>query len=452
MKTETGLKSPGPEAERRFRIGLANRGKRGIMIKKRLFCLMAFLLVVLPLAAGGIMDSLGKSEGEGEPTIQELYGELAEDLPVVGFLKPLPLPGGDGDLMGRLLRDVTESMVYRGSLKPASLEEWYSLAYKEAPPRDILEINEAVVEAEIPLDYTASINLTPFDKGYLFRLAFYVPGKPDRTVYVYRILENLEEEWNKRLPGMLDELDNRLGKRNYSHVCDRIYIEPFDLHFFDYFELENGDFTFTELPFFTLDGRDYRKGDDLFSEWLGLRLHLSGYFPVVIHDLRGRVAAESTRRPGCTWGIRGEVRISQVLSVLRLSVYNYPRQETVEVYDIPFRGLDMASVASLLDKTLPYVMDRILSNEARRSMTVISPDFSHKEGSQIYTEWGYQGPGEFIGAYPARVGINRYLVVKDDFSPVDMSGFNEALLVGPDGTVFSTFVDKEIHYVEKLLE
>ncbi|MDC7220321.1 MAG: hypothetical protein PQJ59_10290 [Spirochaetales bacterium] len=408
-----------------------------------LFFMMSFFLY-----GGGILE--GKEEEE-VPTVQELYEEMDEALPVVGFYAPQFRVGVDEEEAERIFLDITETLVHRGTFKPGNLEEWMAAEYASQSPPGIIELNQAVERAQISLDYTASVNILPFKNQYLFRMAFYKPGRPHRTVYVYRILNNLENDWDKNRDGILDELDYRLAHNDGTFLSDTIYVEPFKVRFFDYYELKNREYAFTELPFLTMDGRDYRLGDDLFSEWLGLRLHLSGYFPVVIHDMDERVEG-TDRPPECTWGIKGEVRVSKVFSILKLTVYNYPRQEVVGEYDFPFDSLRIKDVSKVIDSMIPFIMDRVLSNEVRRNMITVDPKFKFKHGTQVYRESGYQGPLNLIGCYPVEIGMNRFLVEKDNFRPYDLSGFNETLLVSPTGEVFHSYTKKEVNYGEKLFE
>ncbi|MBN2627500.1 MAG: hypothetical protein JXA95_12605 [Spirochaetales bacterium] len=355
--------------------------------------------------------------------------------------------------MKRLYSSLTEAMVLHGTMKPASLADWFYGEYEGSRPGDILEVNDRLLSLEMPLTYTMTWNLIPFRTGYMYRLACYLPGKNTRSVYLYRLLADLDEDWERRLPGILAELDYRLAGKRGTYLSDPLFVESFTVQYYNYYELSSGDYSFTEMPFIILEKKDYHRDDDLFSEWLALRLHLSGIFPVVMDD-QPHLTKEGDGHPSfCTWGIKGQVKISEVFSLLRVDIFNYRRQETVGSYDFPFEGQDMAAVSALIESVLPFIYDRILSNEVKRDLVLFKPDFHQPlESTAIYTKEGYQGPRDLVTLFPARLGLNRFLVQEDQFLPVDLSGFNEAHLVGPGGEVFGVYTEREIRYAEKLFE
>jgi hypothetical protein len=412
---------------------------------KKLF-IFTLLGIGLFLYAGGVEEVL---EEEEPLVLQDIYAEMDPSLPVVGFFPPQFRSSVSEEQAVDLVEDITASLVLRGTMKPGSLNEWMDIKYDKKAPGNILELNEMVQKAKLPLDYTALVKVFPFGRDYLFRLALYTPGKPEETLYVYRIFHTFKKEWQEQLPSILNELDYRLSHRTEQFSSDTIYLEPFKLHYFDYYELKCGEYVFTEIPFITMDDMDYWQDDDIFSEWLGLRLHLSGFFPVVIHDFEQSLEEEKVSRKGCTWGIQGDISISEKMSVLRLSIYNYRLQEKVAEYKFPFNGIEQEEVSSVIDRSLPFILDCILSNEMKQVITLISPEF---KGGDVYRESGYQGPSNLISSYPVKVGLNRFLVESEGDIPLDLSGYNQLFLVNPEGEIYHTFLDEEIHYGEKLFD
>jgi hypothetical protein len=271
------------------------------------------------------------------------------------------------------------------------------------------------------------------------------------------------------LPDMMHELYDRLENSSRILIDKMLYIEPFTLKFYQYYELQSGEFSFTELPFISMDGIDFRPGDDIFSPWLGMRIHQSGLFPVLIHDLNSLVKPDLDKRYGCSWGLTGELRVSSVMSVLRLQVYDYKRKVTLSSFDIPFKGMDSSAIASLIDSSLPFILDSILSEEEKGRICIVDPDFKIS-GDRIYSDHGYLGPFGTIKSFPLLLGLNRFLVVEDSvplnkrlkfkekklmkypvFIP-DFESFNTAVLIGPGGLTHETYTEKDILYAEQLFQ
>lgn len=433
--------------------------------------MILWLLIGTPLFSFGIFDK-GDDEApepEAKPTAQEIYDGMDESLPGIGFFTP-ELQGNVTEEEGAYVYEsLCKAFVAAGEFKPYSLNEWYTDEFGSRRARDILEVRYEINKQDFPLRYFGTLNICRLADKYLVQLGVYTPRRTEDLIYIYRVLDDLQSDWDYMLPDILNELDYRLKSEETALTAGTLFVEPFTIRYYQYYELNGGEYSFTELPFLSIDGEDFHSGDDMFSRWLGLRLHLSGIFPVVIHDLKSRVREGEAIRYGCTRGLRGEVRISEVMSVLRLQVYDYKRREIVSVFDLPFHGLTAGSVASVIDESLPFILDAVLSEEAQRRVTVVEPRFEIP-GERIYTERGYQGPFGVVNAFPTSVGLNKYLLVEDEktetkkkdesgqrivertlFIP-ELSSFNNAVLVGPDGAAVDTYSEKDILYAEKLFE
>ncbi len=441
------------------------------MQKKNIFQIFLLILFpLLPLSASGIFESSEEPvQEEAVPAVQELYDAQEETVPSIGLF--LPEVQGDipPEVSDRIYGDLAKAYVRQNLFKPYSLNEWLAQEYPNTGPRDILEIGYRIRKDRFPLDYFSTVNISRFADKYFLMVAVYPRNTIEDVIYSYRILDNLSSEWEFLLPDILNEIQYRLEQKQEPHQTSTIYVEPFPVKFYQYYEIQNGEFSFTELPFMTLDGADFRADEDIVSQWMGMRLHLSGFFPVLIHDLKSKTRADVSSRATCQWGLKGEIRISQRLSVLRLQIFDYRRREILASYDIPFSGLKAEDVSDVIDRSLPFILNTVLSDEARKRIVMLDTDFP-LTGDRIYTASGYQGPWGMIHSIPGQVGLNRFLIVSDEWhesedknlfqkSEVvrelylpDLSSYNTALLVGPDGRTVDTYLEKDILYAEKIFE
>jgi hypothetical protein len=427
------------------------------MIKTRyLFFLTVFFLFQTMLFPSGVMEMFSGKKDD-IPSLQDMYDGMDETLPGIGFFSTEKSENIDKKAAKRIFENITTEVVRRGEYKPFDLEPWFLDEYKSEKSAGIIEMRNFMINRKFPIKYISTINISRFTDKFYVQIALYTMKNLEDTIYVYRLLDNLDEDWDIVMNEMLDELFYRIENPHHSNFCSNtIYMEPFSIKFYDYYELASGEYSFTELPFISMSGVDFHDGWDLFSSWLGMRLHLSGLFPVVLHDLKSRVSEKTETRNGCNWGIKGDIRVSSVMSVLRLSVYDYRRRETVAQFDYPFNELSSYEVSQVIDMAIPSIMNNVLSREASSNLAAVKMDFSYEEEKNIYTEMGYQGPADTIHVFPVKVGLNKFLIInktknKTKTSP-DLTSFNTVVLTGADGEINRTYTEKEILYAEKLFE
>ncbi len=438
---------------------------------------MMLILAVSPLFSLGIFDKEEPQEEETDPPplIQEVYSELDPELPVIGFLEPEVESNIPEDTGIRVWDSFLENLVYDGQFKPASFGDWFDQKYSRNLPYDILHIIYDLKRDRLPLDYLGTMKITRSEDRFLVRIGIHSLKSGEDARYIYRIVDDLEESWDYILPDVMNEFYFRTASGAAPVLDKQIYIEPLKVRYYQYYEIGTGEYAFTEIPFMILGGTDFREDNDIIHELLGMRLHQSGVYPLLFADLDSRCRETGRRRPGASWGIRSELRVSDRLSVFRLEIWDYKRQVLVNRYDFPFNGFSMEVISSVLDMAVPFVLEDTLSTAEKQRVSIVTPRLE-EEADRIYTGHGYLGPADLTQSYIMQTGLNKLLFILDPLVPLsdeeakeakkndesvdprpelvipDLTSFNISVLADPSGSHYRVFKERDILYAESIFQ
>ena len=446
-------------------------------MKKTILLSMILMLAVSPLFSLGLFDKEEpvEEEKETQPTIQDLYSQLVPELPVIGFMEPeveSNIPAEEGI---KVWDSFLEEIVKEGVFKPAGFGDWFEQKYSRNLPYDILHIIYDIKRDKLPLDYLGTMKITRSEDQFLVRIGIHSLKTSEDVRYIYRILDDLDESWNYILPDIMNEFNFRSAVSNSPVLDKQIYIEPLKVRYYQYYEIGTGEYAFTEIPFMILGTTDFREDNDILHEMLGMRLHQSGVYPLLFADLNNRCRETGRRRPGATWGVRSELRISDRLSVFRLEIWDYKRQVLVNRYDFPFNGYSTEVLSKLLDMAVPYVLEDTLSAAEKQRVSIVTPSLE-EDADRVYTDHGYIGPASLTVSYIMQTGLNKLLFIKDARIPLtkdeekeakrndesleprqelaipDLTSFNVSVLADPSGSHYRIFKERDILYAESIFQ
>jgi len=394
-------------------------------------------------------------QAEETLSLQDLYGALDPQLPAMGWLLPDISWNINSEEASHVSSSFIERVVRSGGYKPVSLMNWYNQEYKNSPPRDLIQLLGDMKKQKMPASCFFTIKIRPFSDKIIVIIGLYNVANSNEATYVHRILPNLSDSWDKELPEMFHELFLRYEESQRPFFSKNIYCESFSVRFYSYYELENQEFSFTEIPFRNIDGTDFKNDCDVVSDLIGLRLHASGLANISLGAPAHLTQNDFYNRSSYVWGIRGELKISGKINVFHLEIYNYKRKNIVAAYDIPFYGYDTQGLYGLTDLALPFILDSVLTENEKKQVVFIEKPPVNIYADKLYGSRGYLGPNYLIRTFILPSGLSRLLFKKGGFtdsSSWNRGLFNAALLVNPSGTLTKIYTQKDILYAEKLFE
>lgn len=343
---------------------------------KIVLCFILIFFSALSVSAEGIMELFGKKEEEPEeiPSLQELFDEMAEDIPAVALIRSEIGDGVNIYDAGAIMDNLVSVFIRQGIYRPYSITEWLEDDYTKNG-QNVTDIVKRIGYEEFAVETLISSSFRKINGKILLRLGFYHIDDPLNPVYFLRYFDDFAG-WEALLPDLLTEIDLRVNNPFPPFKASSIYVENFPSSLFVYSELNSGEFEFTNISILSVGPQDFREGEDIIKDLLTYELHAGQMVGVIADDMVPYHKANG--KSPCEYSINGELRISNQVQLLVFNIYknNSKGQKKLMEYQVPVEGIDINSLQKSLRYVTKIIYDEILLDSDLEKVSYNSFDLS----------------------------------------------------------------------------
>ncbi len=373
-------------------VGTHNFSKiGGIMVVQRkllLLFILVFSFFTSSLYAAGIFDKEEESAVEPPPALQELFDAMGEDIPAIAISLPEIGPGVDASLAGEIIDGLTEDFIRNSLFRPFSIQQWLDTVYDKRA-QNVVDLVKRLAYEEFPLDWVMTSSFRNVRGENLVRLGFYNLKAPTAPIYFFRSFTDLSQWW-EALPVLKQEMALRFDSPASPCFTSSVYVEAVPVKLFLYSELSTGEFEFIPVSLLHMGDFDFREDEDFLKDIITYEFHSSQLLGVVADDLipYHREAGASP----CEYTIRGELRISEEVQLLVLSLYRNRSRRASRIfeYQVPLEGISLSSLRLGVRQLANMVYEQLLSEKELQLVSFQDLDF-HAYGSELFYNNFYIG-------------------------------------------------------------